>query len=258
MLRALLIVGALAALAGCGGGEQPSPAKATRTPTPSPTPTPGPPEGEAVTFRASDGVRLRGRSFGEGTTWVVLSHMGKQRSTEEDWLPLANALADAGYRAVIYNRRGVCVRDFDCSEGEHDLDESWRDVVGAVRFARREGAERVALVGANYGAMASLYAVTKENVDVEALVSMAGINRAVEPYEFTRADLRRVGERSLFVSADEDHHNADEVAREWSEWSGGELLMLESDQHGTQMLEDGEETQGPIIERTLAFLQRVL
>jgi hypothetical protein len=66
----------------------------------------------------------------------ALAH-GKQRSNEEDWLPLAGRLADAGYRAVIYNQCGVCAGDFDCSEGDDDLDGSWRDVVGAVRFARR-------------------------------------------------------------------------------------------------------------------------
>ena len=246
----------LAASAGCGGGERSAPPPVAQTQTPSPSP--GPPAGEAVTFRASDGVQLRGRSFGDGTSWVVLAHMGSQRSNEEDWLPLASRLADAGYRVVIYNQRGVCARNFDCSDGKSDLDEAWRDVVGAVRFARRDGAERVALVGASNGAMASLYAVTKERVDVEALVSVAGINRAVEPYMFTRADLRRLGERSLFVAADRDHFGAVNHARTWADWSGGELVVLDSEQHGTKMLEEGQPTQAPMIESTLAFLERTV
>lgn len=246
-------------MTGCGSGERSSlpdpPARVTQTPSPSPSPEA--PAGEPVTFRASDGVRLRGRSLGDGTSWVVLAHMGQQRSDQEDWLPLARRLADAGYRALIHNRRGVCTRNFDCSDGDNDLDESWRDVVGAVRFARRNGAERVALVGADYGAMASLYAVSKQRVDVEALVAMAGINRSAAPYMFTRADLRRMGARSLFVAADNDHHHsAVDSAREWADWSGGELLIVESDKHGTKMLEDGEPTQGSLIESTLGFLRR--
>ena len=65
-------------------------------------------QGEPVAFAASDGIGLTGRVFGEGSIGVVLAHMGRPGDMQADFYPLARALAERGYLALTYNRRGVC------------------------------------------------------------------------------------------------------------------------------------------------------
>jgi hypothetical protein len=52
-----------------------------------------------VTFKASDGVTLDGRIFGEGDVGVVLAHMGRPGDTQADWYRLARVSAPAVERS---------------------------------------------------------------------------------------------------------------------------------------------------------------
>ena len=61
--------------AGCSDSAEPSqPSTTSPAPTSSPSPSEEPTPGRPVTFRASDGIRIEGRLFGEGRVGVVLGH----------------------------------------------------------------------------------------------------------------------------------------------------------------------------------------
>lgn len=227
---------------GCGGSD---------------SKTEAPLAGELVRFRAADGVRLEGRTFGGGSTTVVLSHMGRGGDSQVDWYPVARALASEGYLALTYNRRGVCWETAEgCSRGTDDLAQSWKDVVGAYRYVRERGAAHVILVGASIGAMSSLHAASRTHLDIDGLVEIGGINDA-SGYSFERKDLADVAGAKLFVSSEEDIYGGAAAAREWYRWARGpkELVILKGSDHGTDMLRPNKPTRGRLIRLILEFVK---
>ena len=166
-------------------------------------------------FHASDGVPLDGRLFGKGDEGVVLVHMGRPGDTQADWAGLARVLAGKGYLVLTYNRRGICPRrGAGCSKGFDSYEESWRDVVGAVRFLRERGARKTVVVGASIGAMSSLYAASEGKIRPAALIEFAGINNA-SGYSFDRPQIHRISGLKVFLSARQDVYGGGEAAREW-------------------------------------------
>lgn len=239
-MRRYLVVAALALLpTGCGGSESAEP--------------------ELVRFKASDGVELEGRSFGGGEVAVILSHMGRLGDAQVGWYPLARYLGERGYWALTYNRRGVCLERGDgCSRGVDHLSESWRDVVGAYRHAKANGATRVVLVGASIGAMSSLFAASRTDVDIDALVEVGGVNNDAGRYAFTRRDVARVEGAKLFVSSEEDRYGGAEAARLWHRWARApkQLVILGGSDHGTDMLREGKPARARLIGLIVEFLGR--
>lgn len=59
--------------------------------------------GETRTTTSRDGTTIAYQSYGEGPAIVLVSGATQRK---EDWTELAQALADAGLRAVAYDRRG--------------------------------------------------------------------------------------------------------------------------------------------------------
>jgi uncharacterized protein len=216
--------------------------------------------GEPVEFEASDGVRLTGTPFGEGRVGVVLAHMGRPGDTQADFRSLARALAERGYLALTYNRRGVCgAPNRECSGGFDDGASSWKDVVGAAAFVRSQGGTRVVLIGASIGAMASLEAATSRRVDPTALVEIGGVNYS-GGYDFARAELQALDGAKLFVSSADDMYGAAEAAREWHGWASEpkQLAILPGGEHGTDMLLPGQPTATLLVRLVLRFLTRTV
>jgi dienelactone hydrolase len=216
--------------------------------------------GDPVVFEAVDGVRLIGRVFGEGAVGVVLAHMGRAGDTQADFYPLARELAERGYLALTYNRRGVCgAGGRDCSQGFDDFASSWNDVVGAVEAVRSRGATSVVLIGASIGAMAALYAAVSHRVEPAALIEIGGVNHE-SGYCFSREQLQQLTGAKLFVSSAHDVYGGAEAAREWHGWANEpkQLEILAGAQHGTDMLRQGEPTAKPLVELVLRFLMRIV
>ena len=109
---------AVIALASCGGAEG---ASGSSGPEPSSSVSPSPQAtsefpaftgsealamSDPVRFRGAGGVRLEGRVFGSGDVGVVLGHM--RPGDQSQWFGFATLLADRGYLALTYDRRGVC------------------------------------------------------------------------------------------------------------------------------------------------------
>jgi hypothetical protein len=246
-LAAFLAVG----VAACGGNEAgDNQAKITES-TPRTTTvqeaTPLPSGAtERVRFRASDGVALEGTLFGNGRTAVVLSHMGRGGDTQEDWYGTAAALAEHGFTALTYNRRGVCPGGSDsddCSEGSDDLAASWQDVVGAAAYVESRGARRVVLVGASIGAMSSLFAAASGRVQTAGILEVGGINHA-SGYDFGRGEIARIEGAKIFASSRGDVYGGAVAARQWYRWASSpkRLVILAGAEHGTDMLAAGGPT----------------
>lgn len=250
----------------CGGsGEEtsaPSHRNTSSTATAAPETT-SLPEGalERVLFPAADDVTLAGTLFGEGETAVVLSHMGRGGDTQEDWYGVAAALADRGFTALTYNRRGVCLAgegSEDCSEGSDDLRASWKDVVGAVTYLESRGAHRVVLVGASIGAISSLLAAASGRIEPAGLIEFGGINRA-SGYDFTPAQIARIPGSKIFASSRGDIYGGAASGREWYRWASEpkRLVILPGDEHGTDMLVEGEPTAGKLERLIVDFVADV-
>src|SRR3954453_18746465 len=62
----------------------------------------------AVSFKTVDGAVLGGRTFGQGPTAMVLSHMGDAENNQSDWYAFALQLSRRGFLALTFDRRGVC------------------------------------------------------------------------------------------------------------------------------------------------------
>lgn len=214
--------------------------------------------GERVSFEAADGVRLTGMTFGEGRVGVVLAHMGRGGDMQADFYPLARELAERGYLALTYNRRGVCgPSERQCSSGPYDYASSWQDVVGAAEFVRAKDASTLVLIGASIGAMASLQAAVSHRVAPAALIELGGVNHA-SGYNFSREHLQALNCAKLFVSSKDDRYGGADAAREWHGWATEpkELEILAGAAHGTDMLRRGEPTARPLVEHILRFLAR--
>jgi alpha/beta hydrolase fold len=213
---------------------------------------------EKVTFEASDGVKLVGRLYGDGDVGLVLAHMGRPGDTLLDWAPLSRELAEHGYMALAYNRRGVCTTPSrECSAGPDDFANSWNDVVGASSYLRARGADEVVLVGASIGAMASLHALARDRVGASAFIEIGGVNHE-SGYSFSRRDLQALEPHKLFVSSVGDTYDGADAAMEWHRWAKEpkQLELLPGAEHGTDMLIAGQPTVRPLIELVLEFLAR--
>jgi pimeloyl-ACP methyl ester carboxylesterase len=161
-------------------------------------------DSEAITFPSEDGVSLAGRLFGPdgATSGVVLAHMfpADQRS----WFDFADRLAGRGYRVLTFDFRGYCPGgDGGCSEGEREIDQLWRDVLGAVAALRDRGVTDVGLIGASMGGTASLLAAGEEGVDVAAVITLSA-PVAFQGLELTPDALSRITAAKLFLAGHED------------------------------------------------------
>lgn len=242
-------------LAACGGGGAPEPidgsptSPSTGTSSSSPTPV----SGEAVSFRASDGVRIAGRLFGDGPFGVVLGHSIDGDGTE--WWNFAEVIADAGHAALAIDFRGYCPGgDAGCSE-DGSTGEAWRDLLAGATFLRERGVRDVVLIGASMGGTASVLAAANARPGVAGVITLSSPT-ACCGMEVDRSIVEAVGAPMLFIAGRFDGE-APRSAHAFARWAGhsGETLILGTGEHGTDLL--GLAT--PLVERRttesiLAFL----
>jgi pimeloyl-ACP methyl ester carboxylesterase len=203
---------------------------------------------QAVSFPSTDGVRLEGRLFGDGTAAVVLSHM--QPADQTSWFGFATRLAEAGYLVLTYDFRGYCPgRDGGCSAGERDVGAIWQDVLGAIEFVRGRGATSVSLVGASMGGTASLVAASRQGVDVRAVITLSA-PVSIEGLVADAPTLSRITAAKLYIAGVGDASAARDAQTlyELSPPPKGGPHILPSDDHGTDLLTGG---QGEVVRRLI-------
>jgi hypothetical protein len=182
---------ALAVIAGgCGSGGEPerrpqAPSVLPLVEVPGVDACPRAPSGLRVARIPSERGGLKAAVVGRGSTTVVFAN----ESGPCPWLPLARALARRGARSVV----------FEYGEGTPEA-----EVAAAARWARREGAGRVALVGAGRGARAVVIVAARHPELVAAVVSLSA-----EQLHNGRDDLvptaRRLRRPVLWVGSRDDN-----------------------------------------------------
>jgi dienelactone hydrolase len=246
LVRMVVLLVAAPLLVACDTAGNPGPrTSAAPSSTPTPTPTGDGVEHRSVEFPTRDGQRRAGRLFGDGTTAVVLSHMGSAGASQNDWTAFAEELARQGYQALTYERRET-------------LREVWHDVLAAADYLRTGGAERVVAAGASIGAMASLHAATQPDNGLHGVIWLAGVigNRH---YEFQQGPVAAVTCPILLISGDKDAYAAAADARRLHDWAKGasELLILPSARHGTEILTEADPNAEKLMAAMTAFIRRV-
>lgn len=196
-----------------------------------------------VTFESSDGVALSGRLFGpdDARVGVVLSHM--RPADQTSWFDFAKRLGDGGYRVLTYDFRGYCPGgDAGCSDGDQDVAAIWRDVVGAVRFLRGEGAGDVALVGASMGGTASLVAAPRLQ-DVKAVITLSA-PVSIEGLAVAGEQLASLPTAKLFIAGLDDTTAASAASEMYdASIQPKRVEILTTDDHGTDILSGNQGEQ---------------
>jgi dienelactone hydrolase len=107
---------------------------------------------EPVSFSTSDGGLVFGTLYGTGNCGVVLAHGG--RFNKESWAKQARVLEMAGFRVLAFDFRG-----YGQSRGPGQSDPLSAplhlDVLAAVRYLRKRGAQTVSVVGGSMGGAAA-------------------------------------------------------------------------------------------------------
>jgi pimeloyl-ACP methyl ester carboxylesterase len=206
-----------------------------------------------VRFRASDGTRLAGRLFGSGQVGVVLAH--QIDNDQRAWFPFAVELAEGGYAALTFDFRGYCPRGLGGCSADGGIDDTWMDVLGAARFLREQGAERVWLVGASIGGDACLAAAAAGPAGLAGLITLSS-PKFIVAYDIRPATMAAIAVPALFVAGRLDG-DAPSSARAFFRWSPGpaELLLLPTGEHGTDLLNLADES---IQERVRGAILRQL
>lgn len=107
---------------------------------------------KTVSFPTEDGGVIYADVLGEGPRAVVLAHGGQ--FNKESWEKQVRKLAAAGFRVLALDFRG-----YGKSKGPGDSDPIsaplYLDVLAAVRYLRKTGAQTVSVVGASMGGSAA-------------------------------------------------------------------------------------------------------
>ncbi|TDC53570.1 hypothetical protein E1212_05185 [Jiangella ureilytica] len=227
-LAFLLALGLTACSSSTGddGGSSPSAGVPSAAPSETATKPSGP--YQDIEFTGGDGEPRQGRLYGpeDAPVVVVLSHMGSDGDSQDDWAATAQALAERGHRVITYQRL-------------RPRYQVWQDVIGAARYARENGAEKVVLAGASLGAMASLHVALERSVPIDGVVWVAGLLGA-NGMRFDQAGVDGVSCPVLLATGDGDSYGATEDTRQLHAWlPGSELLVLPSPRHGTDILAEG-------------------
>lgn len=172
----------------------PSPGRAT-----APTSPPAA-QSTPVEFSSAGGLRLRGRQYGAGASWVILVHDEGQDSRA--WRGLPRQLSAQGFRALVFDLRG-----YGASDGSRDARRARLDVAAALGFARSRGARRLCVIGAGVGAGAAL--VAARTYPIRAFVALSPRRSGRDNPEQTRAP------KLIFVGSLDDRAaaEADDVFR---------------------------------------------
>jgi predicted alpha/beta-hydrolase family hydrolase len=195
-----------------------------------------------ITLELPNGSLREGRDYGNGEVGIVLTHMGGATDTQDDWADLAEELVAEGYRVVTFN---------------HNASAVWVQVLAATDYLREQGATTVVAGGASLGAMASLRAAQEPGSGLHGVIWIAGVQLG-SGYAFREEDVGAVACPILFASGTGDEHGAAEDAERMSAWApSAELVLVESDLHGTDILLEGGPAADTLRAAILGFLEGV-
>ena len=156
--------------------------------------------GPDVSFRAADGTKLVGHLFGTGRTAVILGHQSNGSLCE--WLAYARRLARLGYTAFAIDFRGHGLSQPRAGAAGNRLAS---DLDAAVKVVRKRGKQKVFLVGASMGGIASLVAGANVKPAVDGVVSVSAPARFMGMNATATAPRLRVP--VLYLAAEDDDNS---------------------------------------------------
>jgi pimeloyl-ACP methyl ester carboxylesterase len=244
-VRALLAVLAAAlVLVGCGrDGDRDDQGEPTPTTTASLPPPldlcPGSIQGVRGFSVAADGGHVQAAMFGSGATTVVFANDSGNNPCE--WLDFAPRLVAGGARVVLFKYADFAIAD------------PARQVAAVAARARRDGGQRIALVGASLGGRAVVTAAARQPALGQVVVSLSG-ERTIQgdPHDLL-ADARRLRTPVLWVGSREDFYTRQgRDTRELYQATPktGQLLLVDGNLHGVDLL------QGPDAAKIVPAVER--
>jgi alpha/beta hydrolase fold len=260
----LLAVALLAAACAGGSGRRGSATTAAApevtVPLEQPASRCGPPGDRAalLRFASSDHVQLSAAMVGGGTAGVVLV-----RQCPGDlcgFWPYAVYLGHKGLRVLDLDVR--CYGRSSCPEGDargHVAD----DVAAAVAELRRQGATRIALVGASMGATAVLVAGAVIRASVAAVVSLSGERDLTELLGLALnagAAVPHLVSPTMYVVATDDSNAPVEETRAMyraTRAADKRIMVLsgaDAGRHGWELLSDLQGHWTPVAAKVAAFV----
>lgn len=223
--------------ASCSGGGDPA-SDAPTEPSPTSASATASVERADVRFTTFDGVELAGTRFGDPSSpvGIVLAHMrGRDQTT---WWAFAEAAAAEGHQVLAFDFRG-----YGQSPGERDTSLDL-DLEAAVLFARESGVTTTIVMGASMGATAAINIA--DGLDLTGVVSLSA------PADFLGMPAleiaANVGEPLLLVVAENDQPYADAAASIDQNALTSELLVLDGQQHGTNLFNDHPELTATLLD----------
>ena len=202
-----------------------------------------------VTFETPDGATITGELYGSGKTAVIFSVMG---NCKPGWREFAWLTAAQGLMALTYPWRGCRESGFT---DEDELQKFVDDARGAISFVREQGAEKIILVGASLGGLASAkLAIESDASGIVVVASPPGIPEW--GFTIVPADLN-TDIPKLFITAENDPtvpasatrqlHDLAAEPKEWQTYPGNK--------HGTDIFESdsGEAMQQRILQFILGI-----
>jgi pimeloyl-ACP methyl ester carboxylesterase len=182
-----------------------------------------------VSFNASDGAKVYANLYGQGDHAVVLAH--GRVFNKESWDAQAKELVKSGLLVLAIDFRG-----YGKSTGEGGYDAMYADVLGAVYYLRRSGAQRVSVVGGSMGGGAAAQASVKsEEGEIDRLILLA----AAPPAESAKLK----GRKLFIVSRGDDFAPAIQKAFEQAA-EPKQLVLLEGSAHAQHLFKTD---QGPKV-----------
>jgi esterase/lipase len=190
-----------------------------------------------------------GELYGSGKTAVIFSVMG---NCKPGWRQFAQLIAAQGLIALTYQWRGCS--GFRLAD-EDELRNFVDDARGAIEFVHKQGAEKIILVGASLGGLASAkLAIESQASGIVVVASPPGISDW--GFEIAAADLE-TDIPKLFITAEHDPtvpasatRQLYDLAAEPKEWQ-----IYPGYVHGTDLFEteSREEMQLRILEFILTI-----
>lgn len=194
-----------------------------------------------VTFRSTDGTRLRGHLWARGPHAVVFSHMFG--TTQSIWYDLAGRLAAQGYTVLTFDFRGV-----GTSSGKLVIRHVSRDTIAAVRFIRARKPQTVIVIGASMGGTSSIVAAGQTPVDGLVVIASGMLFQGLD----ARPYLTRLRMPKLFIVGSRDAPFNDSAKTMHARTPEPKaLIIIPTRAHGTYMFrteEHREKIYGDIFE----------
>jgi alpha/beta superfamily hydrolase len=157
-----------------------------------------------------------------------------------EWRDLPEKVASMGYMALAYDFRGRGE-----SEGAFDPPASNKDLMAAVAFIRKEGTQKIALIGASMGAMASAKVAAVEKT--EAVICLAG-GISWSGLEVSDRELAAITAPLLAITSEEDHFVKDTLHIYEVASGPKEKYLYPGSNHGTDLFNiHGEDLSQRII-----------